>query len=226
MFSKTGQLAICCGCGDAGKRHATHETPTGYPIELDKQADCSTNIVADVIACEASAALKDQQRELLDGPVGTVCMNGRHRARVAGVNSSQEREGLRPAQFAKDDAIGVRPLKRSAYVQRYAWISNGSGGFVRASSPVWLLSQERTCRTSGTSSGATGDVMGCAGGSGDEVVTTYEYGPDNGSVGNNLWLRGVAVTADGQTRRTCYGYDGWGNRISETKPRAGLGVCP
>jgi hypothetical protein len=38
-------------------------------------------------------------------------------------------------------------------------------------------------------------------------------------------LRGVAVTADGQTLRTCYGYDRDGNKISETKPRAGLAVC-
>ncbi|KTW09723.1 hypothetical protein, partial [Sphingomonas sanguinis] len=103
--------------------------------------------------------------------------------------------------------------------QRYAWLSNGGGGFVRASSPVWLLSQERTCRTSATQGNA------CAAGSGDEVVTTYEYGPDDGSVGNNLLVRGIAVTADGRTRRTCFGYDGQGNRIWETKPRAGLGVC-
>ena len=41
-----------------------------------------------------------------------------------------------------------------------------------------------------------------------------------------LLVRGVAVTADGQTRRTCYGYDALGRRISETKPNAGLGACP
>lgn len=113
----------------------------------------------------------------------------------------------------------VQPVKRFSYIQRYAWLSNGGGGFVRASSPVWLLSQERTCRTSATQGNA------CAAGSGDEVVTTYEYGPDDGSVGNNLLVRGIAVTADGRTRRTCFGYDGQGNRIWETKPRAGLGVC-
>jgi hypothetical protein len=39
-------------------------------------------------------------------------------------------------------------------------------------------------------------------------------------------LRGVAVTADSQTRRTCFGYDVNGNQISETKPRAGLTSCP
>ncbi len=63
----------------------------------------------------------------------------------------------------------------------------------------------------------------CSGGSGDEVVTTYDYGPDSGP--NNLFLRGVAVTADGVTLRTCYGYDANGHKTYETKPRAGLASC-
>ena len=56
-------------------------------------------------------------------------------------------------------------------------------------------------------------------------MTSYDYGPDTGAVGNNLLLRGMTVTADGQARRTCYGYDPQGNRIWETKPRAGLAAC-
>lgn len=72
--------------------------------------------------------------------------------------------------------------------------------------------------------------MGCAGGASDEVVTRYDYGPDTGSVGNNLLLRGKVVTAqdaDGVIRsyRTCYGYDALGNKIWETSPRAGLSAC-
>ena len=116
------------------------------------------------------------------------------------------------------DTAGVRPVKRYGYVQRYAWLANGSGGYAPASSPVWLVSEERTCRTTATSGN------GCVGGAGDEIVKSYEYGPNAGP--NTLLLRGVAVVADGQTRRTCYGYDEQGNRISETSPRAGLGVCP
>ena len=115
----------------------------------------------------------------------------------------------------------VSPVKRYGYTQRYAWIANGSGGFVQGASSIWLLSTMKTCRT--TSTNVSTDS--CAGGSSDEVVTTYDYGPDTGSVGNNLWLRGVTVTADGQARRTCYGYDAMGNRIWETKPRAGLSAC-
>lgn len=121
-------------------------------------------------------------------------------------------------QTGPANANGIQPVMRSAYAQRYAWISNGAGGYARASSPIWVKTEDRTCRSTAT----TGNS--CAGGAADEVVTSYDYGPDSGP--NNLWLRGTAVTADGQTRRTCYGYDSLGNKISETSPRAGLAVCP
>lgn len=115
------------------------------------------------------------------------------------------------------DSSGVHPVKRFAYAQRFAWIKNGSGGYSQASSPIWLLTEERTCQTSATVNGA------CAAGAGDEVIVTYDYGPDAGP--NNLWLRGKVVTSGGTSLRTCYGYDYNGNKISETKPRAGLAVC-
>jgi YD repeat-containing protein len=116
------------------------------------------------------------------------------------------------------DANGVRPETRSSYVQRTARLKNSAGGYSASSYPVWLLSEQRSCRTSPTVSGA------CVGGTADEVVTTFEYGPDSGP--NNLLLRGVAVTTDGQTLRTCFSYDAYGRRISETQPLAGLASCP
>lgn len=116
------------------------------------------------------------------------------------------------------DANGVRPQTRYSYAQRYAWIKNSSGAFVQATSPIWVRTAEKYCRTS--ASVATG---GCTA-AGDEVVITYDYGPNSGP--NNLFLRGVATTADGVTLRTCYGRDPRGNMISETKPRAGLASCP
>lgn len=112
---------------------------------------------------------------------------------------------------------GIRPVVRKSYAQRSAWILNAGAGYERAGAPIWLLTGERTCRTTATA----GDA--CAGGAADEVVTSYEYGADAGP--NNLMLRGVAITADGTTRRTCYGYDSQGNRIWETKPRAASGIC-
>ncbi|WP_420607457.1 hypothetical protein [Novosphingopyxis sp.] len=116
------------------------------------------------------------------------------------------------------DGNGVSPVTRSTYVQRTAWLKNSSGGYAPASSPVWILSATRTCVSTETIGN------GCAGGSADEVVTSYDYGPDGGP--NNLLLRGMAVTADGQTLRTCYGYDLYGRKISETSPNANLASCP
>jgi YD repeat-containing protein len=79
------------------------------------------------------------------------------------------------------------------------------------------------CRTSA----ATGNPASPCATAGDEVRTDYDYGPDSGP--NNLLLRGQTVTStDGGVTtvlRTCYGYDGQGNRISETQPRADLASC-
>jgi YD repeat-containing protein len=112
---------------------------------------------------------------------------------------------------------GVRPQKRYTYVQRYAWYLNASGVMTRETRPIWLLASESYCRT-GAASGS-----GCALAN-DEVVTTYDYGPDSGP--NNLLLRGITVTADGQTHRTCFGHDRYGNKIWERSPNAGMTSCP
>jgi YD repeat-containing protein len=116
------------------------------------------------------------------------------------------------------DANGIQAVKRYRYEQRYAWIQNGSGGYMHAGSQVWVKTQERVCRTTAT----VGDA--CQGGAGDEVVTTYDYGSDSGP--NNLLVRGIVVTADGQSQRTCYTYDSTGNKVSETKPLGTGGSCP
>ncbi|HMG48236.1 MAG TPA: hypothetical protein VK614_12335 [Allosphingosinicella sp.] len=129
---------------------------------------------------------------------------------------------LTPTRQADGSMANVRPQKRYEYAQRYAWIANGSGGYMHGPTAIWLLTRERRCNAT-AAAGA-----GCAGGAADEVVTDYDYGPDSGP--NTLILRGIAVTAyvagAPATLRTCYGYDAAGNRISETQPRAGLGSCP
>lgn len=111
---------------------------------------------------------------------------------------------------------GIRQQKRYVYAQRHAWVLNTSGTYVQ-NAPIWLLTQESYCKT-GAPSGT-----GCTLAS-DEVLTTYDYGPNSGP--NNLFLRGIAITADGETLRTCFRYDDRGNRLSETKPKAGLTSCP
>ena len=110
---------------------------------------------------------------------------------------------------------GIRPQTRYTYVQRSAWVR--SGGSYVAAPPIWVLAQTSICKTGAASGG------GCATG-GDEVVTTFDYGPDSGP--NNLNLRGKVEDATGAALRTCYGFDWQGNKISETKPRAGLPSCP
>lgn len=107
---------------------------------------------------------------------------------------------------------GIQPQVRYTYAPRRAWVSNG-GGYVQESAAIYLPVTKSVCMT-GNASGA-----GCAI-SGDEVVTTYDYGPDSGP--NNLLLRSETVTAGGVSRRTCYGYDWMGNRISTTRPK---GLC-
>jgi len=117
-------------------------------------------------------------------------------------------------------ASGVRPQTRYSYEQLYAWVKNASGGYSQASSPISLLYQTSTCKTGA----AAASGVGCAAGSSDEIITTYEYGPNSGP--NNLWLRGKIVDAAGLALQTCYAYDVYGNKISETSPRANLSVCP
>jgi YD repeat-containing protein len=119
-----------------------------------------------------------------------------------------------------DPAVnGVTPQKRYSYAQRYAWISNGAGGYVRVTTPVWVLTQMSFCKNGNPNSTNTG----CAT-AGDEVITTYDYGPDAGP--NNLNLRGTVVDAGGLSLRACVAYDPLGNKISETKPNAALASCP
>ena len=108
---------------------------------------------------------------------------------------------------------GVRSQVRYQYAQKRAWVSNG-GGYAPESTYIYLPVTKSFCAT-GAASGA-----GCALGAGVEVVTTYDYGPDSGP--NNLALRSETVTAGGVTRRTCFGYDWMGNKISTTRPN---GLC-
>lgn len=115
-------------------------------------------------------------------------------------------------------AGAARPLKLYTYVQKYAYIKNSGGSLVAASAPIWLPASETLCQTVAGSNSPTCDT------SAPEEVTTYQYGA-NGTA-DNLLLRGKVVTADGVSLRTCYGYDHWANKVSETKPNAGLSSCP
>jgi hypothetical protein len=124
-----------------------------------------------------------------------------------------------PAVSGSQPLSGVQPQTRYTYIQGNAWYLSGSGVMTRDARGIWLLHTESYCRTSAPASSGTGCAV-----ANDEVVTTYDYGPDSGP--NNLLLRGKSVTADGQTLRTCYGHDPRTNKIWETSPNANPGSCP
>lgn len=113
---------------------------------------------------------------------------------------------------------GQRSVVRYGYTQKYAYYKNDSGSIVRASSPIWLLTSEKTCLNGATNSNKTGCVQ-----SNDEIITTYTYGKNYEA--NNLFMTGKAVSFQGITKRTCYDYDAYGNQTSITEPNANLASC-
>ncbi|WP_298309194.1 DUF6531 domain-containing protein [uncultured Erythrobacter sp.] len=115
---------------------------------------------------------------------------------------------------------GIRPETRYTYGQFYAWAKSSGSSFSRVNTPVWLVTSQYSCRTSAMQSNGN-----CAAGSADKVTTTYEYEQGSSSKGSNLLLLGTAVTAGGQTLRTCMTYDDQGRPISETQPNANLASC-
>jgi len=114
---------------------------------------------------------------------------------------------------------GIHPQKRYTYVQRFAWYLGSAGVMTQETRPIWVLSSESHCISGAPASSGTGCSV-----ANDEVVTTYDYGPDSGP--NNLLLRGQAVTWNGQTHRVCFGHDRSGNKIWESAPNAAPSSCP
>lgn len=112
------------------------------------------------------------------------------------------------------DKNNKRAQTRYTYLPRNA-VYKIDNVFQTSPTPIYLLASESKCQNT--------DAVDTGSCSGDEILTQYDYGPTSGA--NNLLLRGVTVTASGETRRTCYQYDDLGNRIGVTTPRAGLTSC-
>ncbi len=74
------------------------------------------------------------------------------------------------------DATGVRPVERYAYAQRYAWIKNAAGVYLRADAPIWVRTGDAVAAKRAPRLGNA-----CAAGVADEVITSYDYGPDLGA---------------------------------------------
>lgn len=112
----------------------------------------------------------------------------------------------------------ARPLAVYTYIQKFGYSKNASGALVPQTTPVWLPSTMTICQTAAASNVPVCDNAAPV------TVTNYQYGVDGTT--NSLLVHGLAVTAGGQTLRTCFGYDRLGRQISETKPAADLVVCP
>ncbi len=124
---------------------------------------------------------------------------------------------IRPAP----EVGGARPTIINEYTWRQAYIKTANGGVEEAGPEISLLTKSYTCISSSNCNANTP--------ASDKVVTEYDYGPTTGL--NNLLLRGITVRARNsqgwmETLRTCYTYNYFGERISETQPKADLPSCP
>jgi len=115
-------------------------------------------------------------------------------------------------------AGGSRPLTLFEYIPRFAWLKNQGGLLVQSTDAVWMLSRTTECQTV-----IGGSTPACDANS-NSIVTTYEYG--GAGTRESLLVKGVRRVAGGVTLRTCYTYDIYNRRISETTPRANLSSCP
>ena len=123
------------------------------------------------------------------------------------------------SQIAPAPTSGAaRPLKLNTYAQRWAWIKNASGVLVQSPDPVWLITSSTECQTAAGSNSPVCDSAA------PQTVTNYEYGASG--TGEAMLVKGIAVSSGGMTFRTCYAYDVFHRRVSETKPNANLQVCP
>jgi RHS repeat-associated protein len=136
------------------------------------------------------------------------------RGNVTEYSYAPEHGGLLTETLPAPTPGAARPQKRYSYEARYARTAGGAA----AGPPVWLLTRMAFCKTGAAS------ANGCAAGAGDEVVTTYDYGPD--SAPNNLLLRSTLVDSGGLNLRTCYYWDSAGNKVAEIGPRGAVGGCP
>ncbi|MEY4588851.1 MAG: hypothetical protein RL497_927, partial [Pseudomonadota bacterium] len=124
------------------------------------------------------------------------------------------------------NAQGIAAVIRYGYEEKFAnYIQTPNGAKTRAPTGIWLKTSEKTCiKTTTQDKTATSDGS-CAGGANDEIIKTFEYQHDN------LFLTGTTTAAFDKkqnriiTKRICFQYDKYGNKTSESQPKAGLTRC-
>lgn len=148
-------------------------------------------------------------------PISTTDMRGN----VTNYTYDGTHGGILSEMASAPTAAAARPLKLTAWAQRYAWVKNSSGALVQAATPIWVESSETLCQSSAVAS-PTATCDGAA----PQTITTFEYGTAGTS--EALLVKGVSITSAGETHRTCYQYDPFARKISETKAKADLSTCP
>jgi hypothetical protein len=112
----------------------------------------------------------------------------------------------------------VRRVSLFHYAQKSAFVKNTAGQLVPTGYPFWVKTDETDCQTM-----AGGSTPVCDSAA-PMQTTTFIYGPD-GTADNTL-VKGISVSDGGSTRLTCYTYDKWRHKVSETSPNAMLVTCP
>jgi hypothetical protein len=198
-------------------------TPRNFPTSFDKNAApdesytyTRSNLTgisygngAYSIAAEYPASCTSSTRKTCNQATRMRDANGNWTDYAYHAQSGQVSRITHPA-----NKHGIRPETRYEYTQLSANYYN-SAGTKTAGTPIWMKTAEKYC----INSSAANNV--CSGG--DEVVTRYEYNHDN------LLMTGMTVTdptPGGQTLRTCFQYDIYGNQIGKTLPKANLSSCP
>jgi len=125
---------------------------------------------------------------------------------------------------------GIRPTTIYNYEPRYAYYKKDGDFISQDPDPIWMLTSEYSysCQTTPATSPS------CLGNGLDKIETVYEYGPQSAGQPNNLLLMGKVVTAaavnasnvmESTSKRTCFQYDKYGNKIGQTEPNANPAQC-
>ncbi|MGY4399183.1 hypothetical protein ACVWZA_004396 [Sphingomonas sp. UYAg733] len=189
------------------------------------QYDSRYNVIARVVSAKPASGLPQQVTQYTYPPSCSASTQAYCNKPMTMVdpkggtsNYSYNLRGQILEEIAPAPSVGAPRLKKVyTYELRTAFVLDASANLVPAGPPISLPVKIVTCDT----------TSACAGG-GTDTVAQYDYGPPTGV--NNLNLRGVSVTAldasgIARTHLTCYSYNYFGEKISETRPNAGLAAC-
>jgi len=123
-----------------------------------------------------------------------------------------------PRDITEPSVNGVRRTVRRDYALRTPKIKNSAGNIVNASVKKLVKVSEKRCRNGAMSNG------NCSLGAEQELLTLYDFGTNSG--GDNIFLFGQTLRSTEGDLTTCYTYNEFGRRVSETLPAGNTsGTC-